>query len=1157
MMSSVGLMSTMSGASSTKLPMVINAPPGGEYAFLSTVISDFGSNVSTQLGVSALAFDNMEELLWMGNTGSHVTSYYGYTLQKYTSFQVHSVNDIRSLLTADFGLLSLTQNTLRLNIRRGLTLFTHSSELLKDMQAMTILPSGLVLIGGQQKQLIEFDLERIKQVRITDIEEDGCVIIRKHPKFVCCGDIAGKITLRDPNSLKIAHSFSTHSVTLSDFDVHGNYLVSCGYSNRHLYVPDRFLMVYDLRMMRAIMPIQMVFSPYLLRFVPAFSSRFCVVSQTGQFQLLDASASLQTPFIQNVDLATGTSITSFDISNSGQALAFADDAGIIYLYGASDEVVFNNFSQPTEFADPVDPARPLSFNDIITPYSINPMPAYRDDKLLADIPAELCKKAYRLPKPIDPAILSNMRMVGNICYAPNPGAKGRNQMPYASPENTKGSKNKSNTSSSEIPSRYLTIEPNYNKVSLDEYDFGRHNHSPFASLDSTLPNSYANNLIQTLYYILPLRATVLNHLCRREFCLTCELAFLFHMIDESSFQNPCQATNFLRAFRQMPKASALTLVLPEDDDLRRKVNFPSLAQSWWRFILHQLHSELSSPDATTYNKESPSTSIITELFGIHEKSSYTCKCGHAWEEEKMKYPTTLLHPDNSKYNNFNKEDKAPTNNELQNENYPFQELLKKSLNMEQNMSAYCDKCNKFQYVAQKRQIESLPDILSINSALDQEKGLKFWKAQVAILGGNNGPNKLLDLAPAKKPCRYGNKCTRADCKFCHEKDKCSIVPPQEINMPYLPMKMFMKLDVDGKLDILVEKNPDDSDDSYIEYGLMTVVSVVRKPDELGKDNIVAIIKVDGDYFKLKSKEEIPDKDNWYLFNHFCISPIPTDEVVHMDFNWKTPVMIMYSRMDLLKKYENKLKIVNPITAEVFQDDRNLARGHRSSITFTPLSADEMPKKGNIVAVDAEFVTLNQAETEFRSDGTRATIKPPQRSVARITCIRGSGLLEGQPFLDDYIATQDQVADYMTKFSGIQPGDLDITMSSKHLTTLKSTYLKLRFLIDTGVVFVGHGLKNDFRVINLVVPQDQVIDTVLLFQSPHFKRMVSLRFLAWHFLGEKIQSETHDSIEDAKTALQLYRKFEELKSLRRVESSVNELYDAGRNCGWKLPGTEEE
>jgi PAB-dependent poly(A)-specific ribonuclease subunit 2 len=52
-------------------------------------------------------------------------------------------------------------------------------------------------------------------------------------------------------------------------------------------------------------------------------------------------------------------------------------------------------------------------------------------------------------------------------------------------------------------------------------------------------------------------------------------------------------------------------------------------------------------------------------------------------------------------------------------------------------------------------------------------------------------------------------------------------------------------------------------------------------------------------------------------------------------------------------------------------------------------------------------------------------------------------------------------------------DLDIAQSRKYLTTGKRSYLKLRHLIDSGVTLVGHGLKKDFRMINIVVPASQV------------------------------------------------------------------------------------
>jgi len=72
-----------------------------------------------------------------------------------------------------------------------------------------------------------------------------------------------------------------------------------------------------------------------------------------------------------------------------------------------------------------------------------------------------------------------------------------------------------------------------------------------------------------------------------------------------------------------------------------------------------------------------------------------------------------------------------------------------------------------------------------------------------------------------------------------------------------------------------------------------------------------------------------------------------------------------------------------------------------------------------VAIDAEFVSMQQEETEFRSDGTKKVIRPARLSLARVSVLRGDGPKAGLPFIDDHIHTSEVIVDYLTEYSGIE------------------------------------------------------------------------------------------------------------------------------------------
>nr|XP_035162416.2 apoptosis-enhancing nuclease isoform X1 [Callithrix jacchus]XP_054114261.1 apoptosis-enhancing nuclease isoform X1 [Callithrix jacchus] len=129
---------------------------------------------------------------------------------------------------------------------------------------------------------------------------------------------------------------------------------------------------------------------------------------------------------------------------------------------------------------------------------------------------------------------------------------------------------------------------------------------------------------------------------------------------------------------------------------------------------------------------------------------------------------------------------------------------------------------------------------------------------------------------------------------------------------------------------------------------------------------------------------------------------------------------------------------------------------------------------------------------------------------------------GDVLYDKYIRPEMPVADYRTRWSGVTRQHMRKAIPFQ---VAQKEILKLL----KGKVVVGHALHNDFQALKYVHPRSQTRDTTYVSNflsqpSLHTRARVSLKDLALQLLHKRIQvgQHGHSSVEDATTAMELYR-----------------------------------
>ncbi|KAL2392816.1 PAN2-PAN3 deadenylation complex catalytic subunit pan2 [Exophiala dermatitidis] len=1068
---------------------------------------------------SAVAFDDQQELLWVGNDQGRVTAFYGPELQRYVSVKAHlGEGPVKQFLVHEKGIVSISASSVHFVTRRGLTQWHISHRLMLDLRCMTFTATNnLILVAGCQSTFFIIDVD--KGQIVSEHAAQAKYTMLKKSRHICAATDDGNVHILSLSDYSLLKTWKAHSTAVNDMDARNDFLVTCGFSVRQLGVPivDPLANVYDLKTLTSLPPIPFHAGAAYVRMHPKLQTTSFVASQTGQMQVVD----LMNPVNVMLKQANVQFMLGMEIAPSGDALVITDTNGLVYLWGSPSKVRFNNISKETEFADPTPPpAAHIDWND--TPLNTIGMPYY-SEPLLSAWPSHMVFEVGAPPVPIEPSLHFHMQPAEMGHYAPNLNPRklrryqvedtraGQVPASIAAPKflsekakeataNGNGRKlsdaaeslagislNGRAQTDEERMLKYSNVEIKYSRFGVDDFDFRYYNKTPYSGLETHIANSFVNSLLQLYRFIPLIRNVAIQHAatsCVAGNCLLCEFGFLFDMLEKAKGQN-CQATNLLRAFGASREAANLGLF--EHLALANGNPLSATIQAVNRFFMKQM--------AHDYVTMAANSEGIDEILASNAFEAIRCMyCNHETTKAASTYVHDLTYPQS---------DPKQSTRYLK-----FSAILKTTIEREAKNRGWCSRCRRYQQLAIRKTVRRLPMVMMINAALTGNPAMRgLWET----------PGWL----------------------------------PSEVGIIIQDKNVYCFEGADLAVH-LRNKSP-----NLVVYELVGFVAEIDT-SERHQPHLVGMVNVEVSSPEPESTPNHKIFPNWHLFNDFLVTPVDPREALHFNKNWKMPSVVAYQVKSAHGKLDHSWKD-NMDTTLLYQ--------HYSINGLYPideckiLSPDEHPQHGTPIALDTEFVELEKAEIDFKADGTQETIRPAKSGLARVSVLRGQGDLEGVPFIDDYITIYEPIVDYKTQYSGIRPGDLDPQTSQHNLVPLKVAYKKLWILLNLGCVFVGHGLASDFRKVNIHVPKSQTVDTQFLYLAPGKNRRFSLRYLAWAVFKEYIQEETtssdsqvdgHDSIEDARMALRLWRKYQEYEDAGIVDQMIEDIYRKGVKYGWKPP-----